>query len=77
MPTLSDFPAEVDDQLQQQQTDGQEQQQAEQPERNKAVCLPVRRGEGLSKEQSQVSPGATQHLHSAPARGGSREGGLR
>lgn len=67
MPTLSEFPAEVDDQLQQQQTDRQEQQQAEQPERKKAVCLSVRLCDGLSKEQSHISPGATQNLHTAPA----------
>lgn len=67
MPTLSEFPAEVDNQLQQQQTHGQKQQQAKQPERKKAVCPSVRLCDGLSKEQSQISPGAAQHLHTAPA----------
>ncbi|KAL7387858.1 hypothetical protein ABVT39_002638 [Epinephelus coioides] len=67
MPTLSEFPAEVDDELQQQQTDRQEQQQAKQPERKKAVRLSVCLRDGPSQEQSQVSPGATEHLHTAPA----------
>lgn len=67
MPTLSEFPAEVHNQLQQKQTDRQEQQQAEQPEKKKTVCLSVCLCDGLSKEQSKVSPGAAQHLHAAPA----------
>lgn len=68
LPTLSDLPAEVDDQLQQQQADRQEQQQNKQPEREEAVCLSVCLHHGLSKEQSQISPGAAQHLHAAAAR---------
>lgn len=67
MPTLSEFPAEVDDQLHQQETDRQEEQRAEQQERKKAVCLSVCLCECLSKEQSHVSPGATQRRHAAPA----------
>lgn len=63
--SLSEFPAEVDNQLQQQHTDRQEKQQAEEPERKKAACLSVRLRDGLSKNQSQISPGATQHLHTA------------
>jgi len=63
-PTLPELPAEEDEELQQQQADAQEQQQAEQPERKEAVCLRGR----LSEEQSQVCPGATQHLHAPPAR---------
>lgn len=66
---LSEFPAEVDDELQQQQTDRQEQQQAKQPERKKAVRLSVCLRDGPSQEQSQVSPGATEHLHTAPSSG--------
>lgn len=66
MPTLSELPAEVDNQLQQQHTDRQEQQQAAEPERKKAACLSVRLCDGLSKEQSQISPGAAEHLHAAP-----------
>lgn len=72
MPTLSQFPAEVDDQLQQQQTGGQEQQQAEQPQWEKAVCLTFRLCDGLSKEHGYISPGATQYLHIAPAWGEER-----
>lgn len=67
MPTLSELPAEVDNQLQQQHTDRQEQQQATEPERKKAARLSVRLCDGLSEEQSQISPGATEHLHAAPA----------
>lgn len=62
---LSEFPAEVHNQLQQKQTDRQEQQQAEHPEKKKTVCLSVCLCDGLSKEQSKVSPGAAQHLHAA------------
>lgn len=63
MPTLSQFPAEVVYQLQQQQRDTQEQEQAEEQRGKTAACLSVR----LSEEQSQISPGATQHLHTAAA----------
>lgn len=73
MPTLSEFPVQVDDQLQQQQTDRQEEQQDERPERKRAVCLSVHPCEGLSKEQSHISPGATQNLHTAPAREAAKE----
>ncbi|KAA8583184.1 hypothetical protein FQN60_015730, partial [Etheostoma spectabile] len=52
----------------QQQRDRQEQQQAKQPERKKAVRLSICLCDGLSKEQGQIRPGATQHLHTAPAR---------
>lgn len=66
MPTLSEFPAEVDNQLQQQQTDRQKQQEAQEPEKKKAACLSICLCDGLSQEQSHVSPGAAQHLHAAP-----------
>lgn len=67
MPTLSEFPTEVDNQLQQQQTDRQEQQEAEEPERKKAVCLHVCLCDCLTQQQSQISPGARENLHIAPA----------
>lgn len=60
MLTLSQLPAEVDDELQQQKTDGQEEQQAKHPERQKAV--------DLSEEQGPFSPGAAQNLHAASER---------
>lgn len=61
LPTLPELPAEVDDQLQQQQTDGQEQEQAEEPERAEAVRESV--CPSLAKQQGHVGPGAAQHLH--------------
>lgn len=65
--TLFEFPVEVDDQLQQQQTDWQEEQQADEEQRKKTVCLFVCLQDDLSQQQGHVSPGATQHLHPAPA----------
>lgn len=67
MPTLSEFPTEVDNQLQQQQTHRQEQQEAEEPERKKAACLSVCLCHCLSQEQSKIGPGAKQNRHIAPA----------
>lgn len=62
---LFEFPAEVDNQLQQQQTDRHEQHQAKDPERKKAACLTVGLCDGVTQEQSQISPGSTQSLHAS------------
>lgn len=70
VPTLPELPAEVDDELQQQQAHAQEQQQAEEPQRPELVHVCVRLPDGLTKQQGHVSPGAAQHLHQACARQG-------